>query len=92
MEEKDRLLTPVELSALSDNEWINGRWYYNPYQIARAQRDLTARMVAEEIFGGVDELWKPKHHNLCYGIIDPHPECICCKYQALKSRQLGDVK
>ena len=31
------LLTPEELSKLPSNEWINGRWYYNPYEITKAQ-------------------------------------------------------
>ena len=24
----------------------------------------------------------PKHHNLCYGVIDPHPDCKNCRWQA----------
>jgi len=28
----------------------------------------------------VKQLWKPMHHNLCYGVIDPHPDCILCKW------------
>ena len=28
-------LTPKELSELKGNEWINGRWYYDPYEIMR---------------------------------------------------------
>lgn len=35
-----------------------------------------------EVVGEVNHLWKPSHHNLCYGVIDPHPDCICCKWQA----------
>ena len=26
----------------------------------------------------------PKHHSLCYGAIDPHPDCDNCKWQAKK--------
>jgi len=35
--EQELLLTPYELSQLKGNEWVNGRWYYDPYEIMRAQ-------------------------------------------------------
>ena len=37
MEEQELLLLPCELNALKGNEWISGRWYYDPYEIMRAQ-------------------------------------------------------
>ena len=33
---EDDLLTPIELSQLKGNEWKDGRWYYDPYEIQRA--------------------------------------------------------
>ena len=31
-------LTPEELSKLKGTEWIDGRWYYDPYEIMRAMQ------------------------------------------------------
>ena len=36
------LLSPFELSNLPSNEWIDGRWYYDPYEIMRA---LLAKVI-----------------------------------------------
>jgi len=39
-EGKPPLLQPHNLAELKDNEWVNGRWYYNPYEIAQAQWNI----------------------------------------------------
>ena len=31
------LLEPHELSKLKSNKWIDGRWFYNPHEITKAQ-------------------------------------------------------
>ena len=55
------------------------------HQYLKEQAEITARQIISE----VDNLWKPTHHNLCYGIdIEPHLECICCKWLQLK-RDVG---
>lgn len=35
--EQELMLTPLELSELEGNEWLSGRWYYDPYKIMEAQ-------------------------------------------------------
>ena len=40
------------------------------------------RVGVEKVVREVEQLWRPRHQNLCYGIIDPHPDCICCKWLA----------
>lgn len=37
MIEQDLILTPYELSILKSSEWIEGKWYYNPYEAMRTQ-------------------------------------------------------
>ena len=48
--------------------------------------------TAREIFNKIKQLWKPQHHNLCYGVIKPHPDCVCCKLQSLKGDYLEESK
>ena len=66
MEDKDVVIAIVQ-------EEITFKKGYN-----QALRDV----VRNEVVSKVRELWKPQHHNLCYGVIDPHPDCICCRWQA----------
>lgn len=42
------LLMPEELSVLSHNEWVDGRWYYDPYQISKAQLKKVVEWGEEE--------------------------------------------
>jgi len=54
------------------------------------QAQLNAdKQEVRELFEKIERLWKPQHYKSCYGVIVPHPNCICCKWQALKRETLG---
>ena len=50
-------------------------------KLEQARKDERERIIRE-----VEQLWRPQHHNLCYGS-KPHPDCIRCKWQALKGEK-----
>lgn len=52
-EGNERLLTPFELSDLPSNKWINGRWFYDPYEITRKQDTKTRQETIKEVLGVV---------------------------------------
>jgi len=41
-------LTPYELSKLKHNEWRDGRWYYDPYEISQAQAKKLVEYIREQ--------------------------------------------
>lgn len=55
MKEMPILLTPVELSQLKGNEWKDGRWYYDPYEIMGAQLKKVADYIENQPTDGHDK-------------------------------------
>lgn len=48
MTDEELLLSPKELSELKDNELIDGRWYYNPYEIMRKTLAKVLSIIEKE--------------------------------------------
>ncbi len=56
-------LTPEKLSQLKSNEWVDGRWYYNPYEIIDSQRQSDLKQALEWM---IEKLVIVREYSDCY--------------------------
>lgn len=52
-------------------------------------KDAECQQRVERIFREIDSIYHlgRNHSNDCYGVIQPSPNCLACKWQALKKRE-----
>ncbi len=62
-------LTPYDLSKLPGSEWKDGRWYYDPHEVARAQLKKVIDEDADGYYAveGISEMFLASPDtNTCY--------------------------